>query len=159
MGLDDGVYFSMPAAIDLVTRRKELEQVSLRHLTLVGPVHRRGAHLYIHARCSVCGVKREYLDNNLLRGKTRDCRCQRRVKYGQNPLARIFGQRYDAIRYRYGKKAGLPSREDFVRHMSALAATAKPKIRIAKELRKFRIQRVDDRRGFKKENLRLVRAP
>jgi hypothetical protein len=149
----------MSAAIDLVTRRKELEQLPLGHLTLVGPVFRHGAHQYICARCSACGVKRQYVVNNLISGRTRDCRCQRAVKYKKNPLARIFGQRYDAIRNRLRNKSGLPQREAFVRYMLAVAASSQPNIRTAKHLRKFRIQRVNDRGGFEKGNLRLVRAP
>jgi hypothetical protein len=149
----------MPRAINLATRRKQLKQLPLGHLTLVGAVFRRGAHQYVCARCSVCGAKRGYLVSNLLSGGTTDCRCQRSVKYGKNPLAKVFGQRYDTIRQRFPNKAALPKREAFVRYMLELAAVAEPRISTVKQLRRFRIQRLSNRRGFEKGNLCLVRAP
>lgn len=145
----------MPAAVDLLARRKALKKLPLGHLTLSGPVRRRGAHLYIHAVCSACGVKREYVVNNLLSGRTCDCRCQRSLKY-RSPLAKVFGQRYDALRQRLPNRARVPNREAFVHYMLALAANTKPTIRTAKQLRRFRIQRMNDRRGFEKGNLCLV---
>jgi hypothetical protein len=148
----------MPSAINLARRRKQLQQLPLGHLTICGPVFRRGAHQYIRAHCSVCGAKRRYLVSNLLSGGTTDCRCQRSVKYDKNPLAKVFGQRYDAIHQRHGKLSDFPYREAFIRYMLALADRARPKIRTAKELRDFRIQRINDRRGFEKGNLRLVKS-
>jgi len=78
------------------------------------------------------------------------------VKYARNPLAKVFGQRYDAIRQRFGKKAGLGEREAFVRYMLAMVAVAKPKIRTARQLRQFQIQRVNRERGFEEGNLELT---
>jgi hypothetical protein len=155
------------APIDLDTRRKELEQLPLGHLTLVGRVRRRGAHLYIRAICSRCGRIRKYVVNNLLRGRTTDCRCQRSLKYENNALAKVFGQRYDAIRQRGSKKPDserddrsvFANREAFVRYLLELAAKTHPEIRTAKQLRKFQIHRLNKRRGFEKGNLRLVRGP
>jgi hypothetical protein len=157
----------MPAAIDLVARRKQLEQLPLGHLTLIGPVRRRGAHLYITATCSACGRRRKYVVNNVLRGRTTDCQCQRAVKYGNKPLATIFGQRYDAVqrrlpnkkRSRHDDRSGFPDREAFVRYMLDLATRNRPKITTPKQLRKFRITRLNKRRGFEKGNLGLVRGP
>jgi hypothetical protein len=149
----------MPRAINLATRRNQLKQLPLGHLALVGPVFRRGAHQYVCARCSACGAKRRYLVSNLLSGGTTDCRCQRSLKYAKNPLAKVFGQRYDAFRQRFPNKAVLPKREPFVRYMLELAAVAEPRISTVKQLRNFRIQRLSKRRGFEKGNLCLVRAP
>jgi hypothetical protein len=149
----------VPRAINLATRRKQLKQLPLGHLTLVGDVFRRGAHQYVCASCSACGAKRGYLVSNLLSGGTTDCRCQRSVKYGKNPLAKVFGQRYDTIRQRFRNEAALPKREAFVRYMLELAAVTQPRISTVKQLRHFRIQRLSERRGFEKGNLCLVRAP
>jgi hypothetical protein len=149
----------MPRVVNLAARRKQLEQLPLGHLTLVGRVLRVGAHQHVYAVCSACGAKRRYLVSNLLSGGTTDCRCQRSLKYNKNPLAKVFGQRYDAIRQRFAKKAALPEREAFVRYMLELAAVTQPKISSVKQLRNFRIQRLSHRRGYEKGNLRLVRAP
>jgi hypothetical protein len=156
---DTAVHLSMPRSVNLIERRKQLMQLPLGHLTLYGPVFRHGKHQYIRARCSACRAKHRYVVNNLLRGRTTDCRCQRSVKYSRHPLAGVFGQRYDAIRQRFRNKAELPRRETFVRYMLELAAIAEPKIRTVKQLRTFRIQRLNDRRGFEKGNLSLVRPP
>jgi hypothetical protein len=153
------VSFLVPGATNLIIRRKQLTRLPLGHLTLYGPVFRRGAHQYIRAKCSACGAKRRYLVSNLLSGGTTDCRCQRSVKYNKNPLAKIFGQRYDAIRQRFPDKIGFANREAFVRYLLDLAAVIEPKITTVKQLRTFRIQRLSTRRGFEKGNLRLVKAP
>jgi hypothetical protein len=149
----------MPAAVDLAKRRKELGRLPLGHLGLRGRVHRRGKHLYIRARCSACGHEREYAVNNLLSGRTTDCRCQRGLKYGRNPLADIFGHRYDTIRQRVGRRRCGLNRQEFVNYMIKLAGTARPKITTAKRLRQYRIERANQRRGFEIGNLRLVRSP
>jgi hypothetical protein len=81
------------------------------------------------------------------------------VKYAKNPLAKIFGQRYDAIRQRHGSINSFADRKAFISYMLALADTMHPKVRTAKQLRDFRIQRIKDRRGFEKGNLQLGRAP
>jgi hypothetical protein len=161
----------MPAAVDLVTRRRELEQLPLGHLKLGRPVFRRGAHLYIRATCSACGVKRRYVVNNLLSGRTTDCRCQRAVKYNKNPLAKIFGHRYDAIRQRclnkshpsYAKyrqsgiRCQFTSREEFVRYLLRIVAEKHPEIKNAKALASYEIERIRPKGHFHPGNLRLVR--
>jgi hypothetical protein len=43
------------------------------------------------------------------------------------------------------------------RYMLALAAKIRPKIETPKQLREFRIMRLDKRRGFEKRNLCLLR--
>ena len=161
----------MPSAVDLAKRRKELEQVPLGHLKLRGPVFRRGAHLYILASCSACGLKREYVVNNVLSGRTRDCRCQRSVKYGKNPLARVFGQRYDTIRQRClnksnfvyssyggtGIKCNFETREGFVRYLLRIVAEKHPEIKSARTLAVYDIERIRPNGHFQPGNLRLVR--
>lgn len=147
----------MPVAVDLAKRRKELEQLPLGHLALRGRVRRRGKHLYVRARCSACGREREYAANNMLSGRTTDCRCQRGLKYGRNPLADVFGHRYDAIRQRVGKRGCPLSRQEFVNYMIELARTARRKITTARQLRKYRIERANQHRGFEKGNLRLIK--
>lgn len=149
----------MSHTVNFTDRLKLLKQLPLGHLAVVGPVFRRGAHRYVYAHCSACGAKRPYLVSNLLSGGTTDCRCQRSIKYGKNPLAKVLGQRYDAIRQRLPDKIGFPNREAFVRYMLELADVAQPKINSVRQLRNFRIQRLSQRRGFEKGNLRLVRAP
>jgi hypothetical protein len=81
-------------------------------------------------------------------------------------VAKVFGQRYDAIQQRLPKKrseddtrSSFPNREAFVLYMLELAAKTRPKIKTPKQLREFRITRLNKRRGFEKGNLRLVRAP
>ena len=161
----------MPSTINLATRRKELEQLPLRHLKLRGPVFRRGAHLYIRATCSACGLKREYVANNVLSGRTRDCRCQRSVKYGKNPLARVVGQRYDTIRQRClnksnfvyssyggaGIKCNFETREGFVRYLLRILAKKHPEIKSARTLAAYDIERIRPNGHFQPGNLRLVR--
>jgi hypothetical protein len=149
----------MPAPIDLTKRRKDLRQLPLGALTLTGPVYRRAKHLYVKASCSVCGQKREYAVNNLLSGRTKNCRCQRAVKYEGNPLARIFGQRFDAIRQRGGKKKCPLSREEFVNYLLKLSASAQPRITTPKQLRAYKIERANRNRGFEIGNLRLTKSP
>lgn len=148
----------MPAPVDLKQRRNELQRLPLGSLRLTGSVYRRGKHLYILGRCSLCGEKREYAVNNLISGRTKGCRCQRAVKYKRNPLATVFGQRYDAIRHRVGNKDCPLTRETFVNYMIALADAARPKIVTAKQLRRYRIERANPRRGFEIGNLRLTRS-
>jgi len=161
----------MSGTVNLATRRKELEQVPLGHLKLRGQLFRRGAHLYIRATCSACGLKREYVVNNLLSGRTRDCRCQRSVKYDKNPLARVFGQRYDTIRQRClnksnfvyssyggaGIKCNFETREEFVRYLLRIVAEKHPEIKSAKTLAAYDIERIRPKGHFQPGNLRLVR--
>jgi hypothetical protein len=149
----------MPAPVDLTKRGKDLRQLPLGALRLIGPVYRRAKHLYIKAGCSVCGQKREYAVNNLLSGRTKNCRCQRAVKYERNPLARIFGQRFDAIRQRGDKNKCRLSREEFVNYLLQLSAAARPKITTPKQLRTYRIERANRNRGFEIGNLRLTKSP
>jgi hypothetical protein len=149
----------MPSPVDLDTKRKQVASLRLDHLQLLGPVSRLGRHLYIAGRCGICGQTRLYLVNNLQARRTKRCRCQRSVKYGRNPLAEVLGQRYDAIRQRHGHHSNFPDRASFIWEMLALAARNRPEIRTPKQLRKFRITRLNNRRGFEKGNLCLVRAP
>jgi hypothetical protein len=150
----------MPAAVDLSTRRKELGQLPLGHLTLVGPIFRRGGQMYIRARCSACGRQREYVVSNFLSGRTRDCRCQRSLKYARNPLAKIFGHRYDAIRQRCRKgkvKCRFARREEFIRYLLQVVAEKHPEIKTAKTLAHYEIERIRFSGHFQAGNLRLVR--
>lgn len=150
----------MPSAVDPITRRKELEQLPLGHLTLHGNVFRRGKHIFIRARCSACGRQREYVVSNFLSGRTRDCRCQRSVKYERNPLATIFGHRYDAIRQRCRKgkiKSAFRNREEFVRYLLEIVAEKHSEIKTAKNLAHYGIERIRPSGNFQAGNLRLVR--
>jgi len=133
----------MPSAVDLSTRRKQLEQLPLGHLTVLGRLFRPERHMYIRARCSACGRKREYVVSNFLSGRTRDCRCQRAVKYGRSPLAIIFGHRYDAIRHRCrkGKIKCKFRREKFIRYLLQVVAEKHPEIKTGKTLAHYEIQR------------------
>jgi hypothetical protein len=99
--------------------------------------------MYIRARCSACGRKREYVVSNFLSGRTRDCRCQRAVKYGRSPLAIIFGHRYDAIRHRCrkGKIKCKFRREKFIRYLLQVVAEKHPEIKTGKTLAHYEIQR------------------
>ena len=148
----------MPSPVDLNVKKRQLAHLRLDHLQLCGPVSRKGRYLYIAGRCDVCGQTRLYLVNNLQTRRTKRCRCQRPSKY-HNPVARVFGQRYDTIRQRYGHRKAFPDRASFIHHMLALASRTRPKIRTVKQLRQFRITRLDHRRGFQEGNLCLVRAP
>jgi hypothetical protein len=149
----------MPSPVDLKTKKRQLARLQLDHLQLCGPISRKGRYLYIAARCDFCGQTRLYLVTNLQTGRTKRCRCQRPAKYDNNPLAKIFGQRYDTIRQRHGDQRSFPDRPSFIRHMLALAARTHPKIITPNQLRQFRITRLDARRGFQPGNLQLVRAP
>ncbi len=97
--------------------------------------------------------------NNLLSGRTSNCRCQRALKYEGNPLAIIFGQRFDAIRQRVGKSKCPLRRAQFVNYLIKLAAAARPKITRPNQLRAYRIERANKQRGFEIGNLRLVKSP
>lgn len=149
----------MSSPVDLDAKRKQLASLRLDHLQLLGPVSRLGRYLYIAGRCDICGQTRLYLVNNLQVRRTKRCRCQRSVKYGRNPLAKVLGQRYDTIRQRHRNQSNFPDRASFIRHMLALAATTHPKITTPNQLKKFRITRLNKHRPFAKGNLQLSRAP
>ena len=146
----------MASPVDLGAKRKQLASLRLDHLQLLGPLSRVGRYLYIAGRSDICGQTRLYLVNNLQARRTKRCRCQRSVKYDRNPLAEVIGERYDAIRQRHGHHSNFPDRASFIRYMLALVAKTRPKIGTPKQLREFRIMRLDKRRGFEKRNLCLL---
>jgi hypothetical protein len=161
---------SMPAPCDRNEKRKQLENLNLSGLTLVGEIYREERYLRIRCCCDVCGEERPYHVDNLLAGKTRRCRCQRGIKYAKNPLAAILGERYDAIKQRcdnpryqsyrdYGDRGienRFSSREEFVRYMLELISEKYPYVTTTAQLRAFDIDRINNDGAYVKGNLRLV---
>ena len=162
----------MPAPCDLEEKRRKLEMLSQLRLELRGGVFRQDGHLMIRAYCNFCKNEREYSVNNLEKGKTTGCVCQRRVKHRGKPMAKIFGERFDAIKqrcnnprsssYRWyggrGIRCEFLDRDAFVCYMLELVAKEYPQITSVDDLRKYEIDRTDNDDNYKRGNLRLVSA-
>ena len=75
----------------------EMRRIRLGSLSLTGRLEKRErSRRYCEAVCSVCGESRWILVDNILCGKTTNCRCQTR-KYPRGAPVETLGQRYDAM--------------------------------------------------------------
>jgi hypothetical protein len=66
-------------------------------LQIVGSVVIPGKHRKVKALCRSCGRIALLSVDNLLSGRTKNCQCQRGLKYARDPRAAVLGDRYDAI--------------------------------------------------------------
>lgn len=87
-----------PRWTDDAERLNEIRSRDLGTLRLTSDVVVRGARSrqYVEFYCTACKTTRELLVDNIISGKTRNCRCQRNVKY-HDPRAKVLGERYDAM--------------------------------------------------------------
>jgi len=149
-------------AVDLVKRTQELKAFDIGTLILDGEVHRNEkGYLVILTFCPSCSGRRNIDVSNIMSKKTTNCRCQRSVKYGGDPRAKVLGERYDAIYQRcenfsspmaknYGARGirCLMKREQFIRYM--LAEFPHP------NYLGVEIDRIDNEGHYIEGNLRLV---
>lgn len=141
----------------------QLATVPLGTLRTTGRVEQRErSRRYVEAVCSVCLETRWLLVDNVRRGKTKGCMCQRNRKYGGDPRVGTLGQRYDAMvqrcerdshvsSHRYkgrGIKVLFDSREHFIRW----ALSTFPSSTFAG----MDFDRTDNTGHYSPENLRLV---
>lgn len=84
--------------VDYCMRLKHLKALTLGTLVISGTTIevKERSRQYVEATCTACGTIRDFLVDNLLAGKTKNCRCQRRRKY-PDPRARVLGERFDAM--------------------------------------------------------------
>lgn len=135
---------------------------SMNGLTIVKNTYqRRRGYRLIDAVCSYCQKRKTYYLDNLLRGVTKACVCQRNRKYGGDPRADRLGQRYDAMvqrcnrdthvsshRYKGRDIRVLFSREQFIRW----ALSTFPD----KGFKGLDFDRIDNEGDYSLVNLRLV---
>lgn len=108
---------------------QELEKHALTSLALTGRIKQgERSRRYCEALCSECETLQWILVDNILSGKTTNCRCQRHRKYPIGSPAETLGRRYDAMVQRCerdthvsshnykgrGIKVLFRSREDFI---------------------------------------------
>ena len=151
-----------PRRIDKERRLADIKEMDLGTLVIIGAKITIGerSRQYVMATCSICNETREMLVDNILGGKTTNCRCQRGKKYN-DPRALILGQRYDAIKqrcenpgnqsYRNYGDIGIEcrfEREDFIFYMLASFPT--------EDLLIFDIDRINNQGHYEKGNLRLI---
>lgn len=109
---------------------KIIREFDLGTLALTGTIEQRErSRRYCEARCSHCQQSRWILVDNIMRGATTNCVCQRGLKYGGDPRVETLGRRYDAMIQRCyrdthassqnykgrGIKVHFTSREHFIR--------------------------------------------
>lgn len=151
-----------PRWVDRATRVRWLKKLDLGTLKITGSaiVTRERSRQYIEATCVSCGETKEYLVDNIIAGKTSNCRCQRRLKYTDR-RAKVLGERYDAINQRcnnprnanyanYGGR-GIEcrlTREAFIKYM--LTNHPHP------SYKGVEIDRVDNDGHYEAGNIRLV---
>ncbi len=90
-----------PRRVDHDARLRFLRQMNIGTLTITSEKIRVGdrSRQYVSAVCARCGETRDYLVENMIRGSTRSCRCERGIKY-RDPRAKTLGERFDAIKQR-----------------------------------------------------------
>jgi hypothetical protein len=152
-------------AIDVAAREAELRQMPLGTLTIVpGTLGRGRSNELVDATCSACERTFTLHVSNIRTGKTKSCRCQRRLKYSGDPRANRLGERYDAMMARchnpgykwfptYGGRGievKFESREHFIRWM--LEHLPHP------TYNGVQIDRADNDGNYEPGNLRLVTA-
>lgn len=77
---------------------KELGRCALGCLALTGRLEKRTrSRRYCEVECSECKQIRWILVDNILAGKTSNCKCQRNRKYPVGSPAETLGRRYDAM--------------------------------------------------------------
>lgn len=79
----------------------EIRKLDTGTLQILDEIEKRErSRKYCNVYCYVCDTTQWLLVDNLLAGKTRNCRCMRGKKYLDKDKADTLGQRYDAIRQR-----------------------------------------------------------
>lgn len=129
---------------------------------IVGLVQRERSRRYAIVFCPICTRTYEILSDNILTGKSSNCRCQRGVKYNGDPRAETLGQRYDAMVQRCERSTHVSSKNYLGRGIKVLFRSREHFIRwaLAKwpktDFKGLDFDRKDNDGHYSPGNLRLV---
>lgn len=141
----------------------ELVQHPLKCLVLTGNIQKgERSRRYCQVECAECKRVQWILVDNILSGKTSNCKCQRHRKYPIGSPAKTLGQRYDAMVQRCERDTHVSSRHYKGRGIKVLFLSREHFIKWA--LRKWPTEtfkgkdfdRINNNGHYSPRNLRLV---
>ena len=87
-----------PKAVPWSELEGKIDALNLNGITVVKESFRRiNSQRFVDAVCKYCKKQKRYSVDALLHGLTTGCLCQRNLKYGGDPRARMLALRYDCM--------------------------------------------------------------